>query len=737
MALQKRIGIIVGRIYKNINKELLEGILEQMYSKGFSAYIFTLNEECTNQKITLGELNLFHAIRFSLLDGILYAPYTFASTQYYEYIEQFLLEHCPIPVIRIGIEKKNFIPVWYEDRAEIAEITSHLICEHQCRKIYFLTGPEHLEISQNRQLGFRDAMEKAGLPCSEEDIIYGDFWFFAAQRLAEEIAGGIRPRPDAVVCANDTMAISLCDALKEHGISVPEDICVTGYDGYTESRIHVPAITTYKTSWRQLGRVSMCRLYSEITGDEMQLCGSEKGVLYPRESCGCDSKREYFDRHEFDYLQFAERFMDYSLSAALHDAESLNGFIDRMFSMTYTFINEERYRDEHFYLCLCEDWDRTETEDGERFYRTEGYSEQLLFISVEHDRVMFPAAEMLPAFLDTSEPKVTCFTAVHFQERCFGYACFEITGSIEDFSMDYLRFCREVNNGLESLCAQNELKRLAYRKYISESRDELTGLYLLEGCSRIWKETAEAAKLYGKDIYLTVLSIGGLRRLEDTSGPVEKERLLVAFSDMLSKSCRNKENIFRVGETGFAVIGAERPPWTQHKAFIERAEEQFRQYNLTMDVPCYLYIKQDTAIVSGTDICDSVKATEMIEKMLSSHASSGEPSLSEQLHYTELVKIRKEIYLFPEREWGIEACSRRLNISESYFHKLYRRIFGVNCMSDVHRSRMNLAKKLLVTTNETLQSIAAKCGYDYAHFMRAFKKDTGVTPTQYRRGKQS
>ena len=82
-------------------------------------------------------------------------------------------------------------------------------------------------------------------------------------------------------------------------------------------------------------------------------------------------------------------------------------------------------------------------------------------------------------------------------------------------------------------------------------------------------------------------------------------------------------------------------------------------------------------------------------------------------------------------------CSDRLNVSVTYFQKIYRRTFGVTCMQDIQKSKLDYAKKLLIHTNDTLQIIAERCGYDYSHFMRLFKKETGITPTEYRKGRNS
>ena len=87
--MQKRIGIIMGKVYKEINRQQLCGILEEAYARGISAFVFTLTEESADTGITTGEENLFHAIHFDLLDGIVFLPYTFSSKEYSEYIQRF------------------------------------------------------------------------------------------------------------------------------------------------------------------------------------------------------------------------------------------------------------------------------------------------------------------------------------------------------------------------------------------------------------------------------------------------------------------------------------------------------------------------------------------------------------------------------------------------------------------------------------------------------------------------
>lgn len=735
MALQKRIGIIAGKIYKHVNSRQLCGILTQAYAMGFHADVFNLNEEFYDDKVTQGELNLLNLINPNLLDGIIYLPYSFSSPEIMQSIERFLVEEWTKAVTVITSEPTSFPSVWYDDCTQMMELVSHLIETHHCRKILCLTGPVHNGVSHRRLEGYKQAMAEAGLAVSDEDMIFGDFWVPSAEKLAREIAYGSRPMPDAVVCANDSMAVSLCDALKKHGISVPENIRITGYDGTLEAHIHVPSVTTYHPSWRQLGVSAMCRLYEKITGEAPTPCNHRTGRLERGESCGCIPDHADDRPVEFNYEKMEEGYRDSSLSTRLLAAGNYNSFIREVYALTDVFMQSNYPEQVHYALCLCDDWNQAEVHGYKRIHRTEGYSENMLLTNKEAAQLLFPSEAMIPPQMQTKNPSVTFFNASHFRNRCFGYSLLTFEGIADAFDVYYMRFCREVDNALAFLCVQNDLKNLSYRRYISEIRDELTGLYLLENSVQIWEEMAEISELYGEDMYLIAVSVGGLRQAEDAGGVIEKDKLIVAFADMLSKGCSGREKVFRAREGGFAIIGSHVPPMSDITERMESFTGPFGQHHLLSGNPYPLQIGYDHRVIPGNALCSAEKAAEMISDMLDDLEKCSQPLHSSLLHYRGLAELRREIYQFPEKEWNLSYCCRKLNISRSYFQKLYHSTFGVSCTQDIQQSKLNFAKRLLIQTDDTLQNIAEQCGYDYAHFMRIFKRMVGMTPTEYRRGK--
>ena len=713
----KRICVIIGRVYIESNQQLLEGVMMQLHAAGYTTAVFTLHEDSGNEKITQGDLNICRLIPFAQFDGLIYAPYTFAHSGFYDTIDSFLAAHCPIPYIRIGMEESDsFLSVWNDDRAELAEITAHLIDAHGCRRILCLTGPEERAVSQSRLAGFRDAMSAAGLDVPENDVIFGDFWVHAPQRLADEIADGTRPMPDAVVCANDVMAITLCDALTERGIRVPEDICITGYDCDSASRLHTPAVTTYRTSQRGLGIEAACRLLAAITGAPTDPCAKDTGRLCCRESCGCDSRREPFDLRQSDLLQFEGMFFERHLSAALHDAASLNDLIAHMYECLYVFMNLQRIGTDNFCLCLCDDWDRTGQENGVQTYRTEGYSDRVTFIGMMF-REDISVSELVPEHMWADYAgEALIFVPLHFQGRCFGYGCLAVCGSLESCNPEFVRFCGELSSGLEFLCVQNALKSLAYRQYISDIRDELTGLYRLGDAAHIANAVITEAERCAAFVYAVGIRVQDASALLDAEGSVAYDRYIAELADMIKGGCLQREKVFTDGPGSFLVMGYE---YTNYKNRLRMQYDALRDQNpLAPDIRISEFV-----FVPGHCTLD-----EAMQRLTEKLTMTEKPP-----YYDAIITLKIRLYAEPEADWSAERCCKELNISRSYFHKNYQRITGNTFLEDLHLSRLQHAKALLLRTNDTLESIAAACGYGYTHFMRTFKKETGLTPNQYRK----
>jgi LacI family transcriptional regulator len=128
------------------------------------------------------------------------------------------------------------------------------------RRIAFIGGPGNNFDADERLRGYREVLAQNG---GAERLFDGDFSEASGYRAGLLIAA-LRERPDAIFAANDTMALGCLFALTEHGLSVPDDIALAGFDDIPIARFVTPPLTTVRVRIAELGRLALERLAALI-----------------------------------------------------------------------------------------------------------------------------------------------------------------------------------------------------------------------------------------------------------------------------------------------------------------------------------------------------------------------------------------------------------------------------------------------------------------------------------------
>jgi len=119
----------------------------------------------------------------------------------------------------------------------------------------------------------------------------GNYMASGGAGLVERLLADGEALPDVIMCANDQTAIGVLYALAEHGIRVPEDVAVTGFDDIPVARHLRPRLTTVRQPIQQLGATAFEMIYGLISGDRP----AEREIVLPtalvrRSSCGCGAE---------------------------------------------------------------------------------------------------------------------------------------------------------------------------------------------------------------------------------------------------------------------------------------------------------------------------------------------------------------------------------------------------------------------------------------------------------------
>lgn len=196
-----------------------------------------------------------------------------------------------LPVVMIG----NFpyldtaISVGVDDIAASRFITRHLLMEHGRSRLVHVTGPLDHQTGLDRRAGFLEAM--AGVvPGSDALVIEGDFGEESGAAAVEQLVAEFLDC-DGIVFANDDMAFGGLQAMKRHGIRVPEDIAVVGFDDFGLSGATSPGISTMHVPAEEMAELATERLFHLIDGEIAGPSHRELDVTFiPRASCGCTTE---------------------------------------------------------------------------------------------------------------------------------------------------------------------------------------------------------------------------------------------------------------------------------------------------------------------------------------------------------------------------------------------------------------------------------------------------------------
>jgi len=179
-----------------------------------------------------------------------------------------------------------------DDRRGAAMITEHLLSMGHSR-IALIAGPQHTSTGYLRFAGAQAAFEARGLRVDSSLIFKGDYTRTSGYDLGLRIIR-IRPRPTAVISANDIMAMGVLQALAENGLKSPEDIALVGFDDIEMACLPGVELTTISHQKITLGRLAVELLLAKIKGESNHVVKKFliDPVLLIRKTCGFRRQQE-------------------------------------------------------------------------------------------------------------------------------------------------------------------------------------------------------------------------------------------------------------------------------------------------------------------------------------------------------------------------------------------------------------------------------------------------------------
>ncbi len=528
------------------------------------------------------------------------------DTRFYIYS---IMDYNVIDVVIIyGEPREGCINIQFDQENGFCEMVRHMIEEHHITRPHFMAGMRNNSFSDNRLNVFKQVLKEHNLPFDESMVSYGDFWSGPTEAATEEIvaSGNL---PEAIICANDIMAIAVCGVLSKHRIKIPEQVAVTGFDGIQEINFSSPRITSATCDSADLAAGTL-----EILQNLDRLQNEPRSFFVPArlalaETCGCKDKVPVDASRYLNSLN--NRFFLYQ-----DEALKLSAIMGKIQRCETAEQIVEQLRNSMFYDMCCvmektffDDVINPEECNMESFGAAD--REMLLLFDSNHYEDFKPYSfrlnQIVPSLqycLDNN--RVIVFNALQHMGVPMGYVCYYF------MRLDHIQGSR-ITQMVHSLStAFGGYRNMRYKNFLMQQIDEmyrtdtLTGLYNRRGFALAYQKLLETKRDYTQ-MTIILADLDRLKFINDTYGHKEGDFAIRAVAETLQKACPPGSLLTRFGgDEMLAVCPGRMEPEDIRTAFTKYFAEFNSHSDKTYAVEASIgvYITEENALLSFEELIE-------------------------------------------------------------------------------------------------------------------------------------
>jgi len=524
--MRKKIAVFICAISFSSQRRILDGILEESKKSNIDVFVFTchINHSVSYMKIN-GAFAVMTLPDFSNFDGAILMRNTIRQAEIAnELVDKIKQSGIPAVSIEEDIEGLHYVGISNYDAQK--KIVDHIIEEHKPRNVCYVTGVLDSNEGQERFKAYKDSLKEHGISF-DEDLVYKGNYIGESGRLAVKKFLEDGRKIDAVICANDGMALGAIDELKESGYDVPKDVLVAGFDNDSLSRYSVPMLTTIDQNQEELGRTAVYFLKESSSYGLQKRTIDSKLIL--GESCGCVSGVDYsieeirqiYSKEKGTIIQAVDAMKNMSLELAEVTT------MEELYEKLPKYV--EKSDMDAFFLCVEEN---------------DSLSIPLAYCGGKFTSVpKYEKGLVLPDEIrNTKEPQYYVVTSLFFSDTNFGY----IIQRGSDFSLESdLAYSWVINIGIaiENIRKIKIMQDMLDRLNKMWMYDTLTNLYNRGGFFHVTADLLDGIKKQNGKCCLMFFDLDGLKKVNDSLGHEAGDKYIVAMAEAL------KNTIYELEET--------------------------------------------------------------------------------------------------------------------------------------------------------------------------------------------
>ena len=540
-----------------------------------------------------------------------------------------------IPKIIISsMEGSNAIHIKVDNYGSQRKMIEHIIKEHGCKNIAYLSGNPAIPDARERLAAYKDCVREYGLNDGREIIAIGNFSPSCEKQVETFFEGG--RIPEAIVCANDEMAVSAYRVSKAFGLKIGEDILITGFDDINIAAAMDPPLTTVRQDFNVLANEISNAVYDFLFKNSMEDRIIDTQIIC-RLSCGC--KTYTADENS---AAPTEKRKEYLMS----EYESLKqGHITQMKAILVLrslLMQPSNITIKGFFTTLAERLVNIGITDSlvsihehpvvidgsEKIYRPT--IQRLVMVTNNGHITTFDMDEALEFSYDHSVDSPR--TKALFEHTHSGiwstyllfygdiqYGCWSVKLKLSD-AMAYYALSLEIGSAMRYLYLALEQQEMHSKLEIqnkildySSRHDPLTGIYNRAG---VFKYIYDTYSDQTDSLFIVVIAdLDHLKQINDNYGHDAGDYAIVAASEILNEALGEHTRMGRIGGDEFACV-FEKDDLHNAETFISKVKELCQKENETNNKPFYVEISIGCYEADITELTDISKALKKADDML-------------------------------------------------------------------------------------------------------------------------
>lgn len=561
---KKVIAVCMAQYFGYDQMELIKSLNKSCCKHDCKFFVFASSTDFIDGVSNPSEEQVFDLMEPEKFDAVVVMTDTFKVSGMAQRIADKVI-YRGVPCISLLEELNGCINLLFDYASSFETVVRHVIEVHKPKHVNFIAGIKDNPYSETRLDVFKKVMAENSLTIEEDRIGYGNFWENPTAEVVDRFLAS-KKKIDAIICANDIMAIEVCRKLKEVGIRVPEDIIVSGFDGVEFEKYHFPRLTTAAHDTDEMSEMICEIIESATSGMGADRVYNMNCSFRASQSCGCVDSHDTSVMSAIDssFYNVYGRLRNiendiglmYSKAAALGRLEKfsevlgdLNYLVTRFFpGSDVSILFNDDFLNNEFNL-----WDTLLPEqEGVRYsYYTEtmrvaleNFNGELLPKRSISGKNIVPECDEL-----IEKDGVLMFTPQNCMGNGIGYMVVNFDPLSFNFFM-YYSFITGISNILNS-------HKSTLDQFNLYSTDQLTKLLNRKG---FYKHTEGLVnEAVEKQLPLTVISLdlNGLKMINDTYGHKEGDFALAKVGEVLKRQVSEMGITTRFGGDEFAaaVIG--------------------------------------------------------------------------------------------------------------------------------------------------------------------------------------